>query len=402
MAVYQRDNGEWRVDVWWNGEVVWTTHAPTKTEGQAIHDQAKVDLRAGIDPWLRYEVTPHREATTVADWIETWREGRGLKPRTEANQKSLIDNHIVPSIGKEPLESLTRLKVQRWVKALEADLMPRSIRTVYSILAEALADAADDPATKLKVSPAHRIRLPKPDPTGRDVLTPTQVAILIRYAGDRGFIIEDLAFTGMRAGEYTGRRRHDLTIRKTIEIAGRPDSRRVVARAAADGETAKRPVRGKRGRTKAPASKTPAGARSIVLCDEHAAAWSARLVTHDVDALAVVQSSIMSVRRGRPIAVAYWMVQEVVREARKAAIEAGEDIPDGVTAHWFRVTHRTWLEEAHVPEIAIFGQLGHEPKGVSAAYRRVTPAMREMIRVALNERWAAMQATAPTLRAVSE
>lgn len=399
MAVYKRSNG-WRVDLWWDGRIVWTGHRPTKGEGVAIHNEFKADMRSRRDmaPWKRLEVIPEGKPLTVADWIATWRIGRGLKARTELNQKSLIDNHIIPSIGKEPLETLTRLKVQRWIKALEADLMPRSIRTVYSILAEALADAADDPTTALKVSPAHRIHLPKPDPTGRDALTPAQVGILVRYAGDRGFIIEDLAFTGMRAGEYAARHRHDLTIRKTIEIAGRPRASLMESILAT--EPVKRPAKGKRGRMKANASKTPAGARSIVLCDEHAAEWSARLAAHDVDALAVVDSSTMSVRRGKPMPVAYWLIQEVVREARKAAIAAGEDIPDGVTAHWFRVTHRTWLEEALVPEIAVDGQVGHEPKGVKAAYRRVTPAMQAMIRAALAERWAAMRRATPARRSV--
>lgn len=390
MAVYRRDNGMWRVDVWWDGVVVWSTHTPTKGEGDEIHDEIKTALRKGVpEPWRRYEVAPREERLTVGTWIEKWRQGRGLKPRTTANQNSLIDNHIIPALGKEPLEDLTRLKVQRWVKALDKDLMPRSIRTVYAILSEALGDAADDPSTPIQLSPAHRIRLPKPDPTGREKITSAQLAILVYYAGDRGHIVEDLAFTGMRAAEYCARRRHDLTIRKTIEIAGRPTEGPA---ATEDGERAKRPVRGKRGRTRQPAAKSPAGARSILLCEGHAAAWSARLAGHDLDSLAGVRAGRSSGQRGHPVPVGYWMIANLFQHIREAAVEDGHDIPARISAHWLRLFHRVLLEDALVPERAVDEQLGHEPEGVKAAYRRVTPKMQRMIRDALQETWVEYQA----------
>jgi hypothetical protein len=52
-----------------------------------------------------------------------------------------------------------------------------------------------------------------------------------------------------------------------------------------------------------------------------------------------------------------------------------------------RHTHKTWLIEDDIPEIAQAKRLGHRMPGVRGIYSRVTPAMQQRITEALQDRW---------------
>ncbi|MBV2364682.1 hypothetical protein KUM37_15285 [Streptomonospora sp. NEAU-YY374] len=58
----------------------------------------------------------------------------------------------------------------------------------------------------------------------------------------------------------------------------------------------------------------------------------------------------------------------------------------GFTFNEGRHTHRTWLAEDGVPEVARAARLGHRMRGMGHVYEHVTPAMRDQVRSALEER----------------
>ena len=59
----------------------------------------------------------------------------------------------------------------------------------------------------------------------------------------------------------------------------------------------------------------------------------------------------------------------------------------GMHFHDLRHTHKTWLIEDAIPEIAQARRLGHRLPGVRGVYSHVTPAMQQHITDALQARW---------------
>jgi integrase len=72
----------------------------------------------------------------------------------------------------------------------------------------------------------------------------------------------------------------------------------------------------------------------------------------------------------------------------------------GMHFHDLRHTHKTWLIEDDIPEIAQAKRLGHRLPGIRGVYSHVTPAMQQRITDALQTRWNAHRAR--RLRAVDD
>jgi hypothetical protein len=71
-------------------------------------------------------------------------------------------------------------------------------------------------------------------------------------------------------------------------------------------------------------------------------------------------------------------------------------ILEGMRFHDTRHTHKTWLIEDDVPEIAQSRRLGHRLPGVRGIYSHVTPVMIARITNGLQARWQASHNPAPT------
>jgi integrase len=63
----------------------------------------------------------------------------------------------------------------------------------------------------------------------------------------------------------------------------------------------------------------------------------------------------------------------------------------GMHFHDLRHTHKTWLIEDGIPEIAQACRLGHRLGGVRGIYGHVTPAMRQRMVDVLETRWKSIQ-----------
>jgi integrase len=70
-------------------------------------------------------------------------------------------------------------------------------------------------------------------------------------------------------------------------------------------------------------------------------------------------------------------------------------ILDGMRFHDTRHTHKTWLIEDDIPEIAQARRLGHRLSGVRGVYSHVTPVMTARITNSLQARWQASHAPTP-------
>lgn len=91
-------------------------HARTFATGKAAA-QWKADREADVR--RGDHVDPHAGRIRLEQWCETWLEARGVEESTAAGDRSRIDRHILPAFGRLPLASITRIKVQSWVRQLQ-------------------------------------------------------------------------------------------------------------------------------------------------------------------------------------------------------------------------------------------------------------------------------------------
>ncbi|SKT46766.1 tyrosine-type recombinase/integrase [Mycobacteroides abscessus] len=94
--------------------------------------------------------TPKEDQYTVAEWLKKWIEDirKGdVKPKTERDYRSTINNYIVPFIGSVKLEKLTTDHVRKMIRANQARetddgrKATRSAQKAYVLLNRAVKDA---------------------------------------------------------------------------------------------------------------------------------------------------------------------------------------------------------------------------------------------------------------------
>lgn len=69
----------------------------------------------------------------------------------------------------------------------------------------------------------------------------------------------------------------------------------------------------------------------------------------------------------------------------------------GIHLHDMRHTHKTWMIEDNIPEVAQRDRLGHQLEGVRGVYSHTTPVMEQAIVDAMQRRWHANDGPAFTL-----
>lgn len=86
---------------------------------------------------------PARRAPTVAEFLRTWLES-SVKPRvrplTYAGYRVNVEKHLIPSLGKIPLDQLTPAQVQEMINGrLAAGLSGKSVAYIHQVLRTTLS-----------------------------------------------------------------------------------------------------------------------------------------------------------------------------------------------------------------------------------------------------------------------
>jgi integrase len=197
----------------------------TKKECQQALNEALAALRTGtfVEPSQRTVA-----GFLVEEWLPAMHPPR-VRPSTWLSYRKNVERHIVPALGRLPLQRLTPAQLTAFYRGLLQDghrrrrggLAPKTVRNIHGALHAALRDAVRWGYVARNVAAA--ADLPKSMTPEMQVWSPEQLrAFLDHVRDDRLYAVWLLlATTGMRRGEVAGLRWDDVDL-----DAGRVSPRR--------------------------------------------------------------------------------------------------------------------------------------------------------------------------------
>lgn len=330
-------------------------------------------------------IDPTRGQITVAEWSTTWVEALDVAERTEDQYRGLLRNHILPRWGHTSLADISNIAVATWGKNKRADgYSPTSVTLMTKVLSMMLSDAADErliPANPIR--PRRRGKRPRLKRPERLWATPEQALRIADQASAltgpwAATLILTAAFTGARWGELTGLQRHNTHLhRGTFTIDAEHGALQEI-----------------NGRCSLGPPKTAESARTISLPPFLITLLRTHLDTHTCRHVFVTadgehpRRSNFARRVMRPAA-------DGNRHRRNPPIPTAP-IVAGLTFHGLRHSHKTWLIDASIPEIAQARRLGHTLNDdIQELYSHVAANVEQRLLTALEGQWQHALATTP-------
>jgi integrase len=361
MAWVEQRGTRWRVRFRLpDGSVGTDSSHPTKAAAQLRCKQ--VDIDQATDTYL----DPAAGRITLAQWVTLWEGTHAAGPAKMAAYRSHLRNHILPRLGSVSLTRINRYQIKVFVKDLKTKLADSSVTSIMSLLSMLLREAVAD--RRIGHNPCHNVRVTTGRAPERPAATATQVntiaARITRF--DEQVLVIAAAYTGMRWGELVGLARTNTHLDDgLIRIDPQTGALHELAGTLALGPP-----------------KTPDSARDIHLPPFLITLLRQVLNGHD-------HEQVFTGTRG-----GYLRRSNFNRRTWTPAVDGDPNrgIPPviaGMHFHDLRHTHKTWLIEDDIPEIAQAKRLGHRLPGIRGVYSHVTPAMQQRITDALQKRWQA-------------
>lgn len=337
-------------------------------------------------------IDPTAGQTTVAAWaIPDWIGSLDVDQRTEENYRSFLKVHILPKWATTALADITNSKARTWEKNLRSSRLAKttvdSIMKCFSLM---LSDAADE-----KLIDANPIQTRRRGRRRRTERRPRQIwaephevlatadQVALCYGTGGAILVVTAGWTGARWGELVGLQRHNLHLYddNTGTIVVDPDIGAL-----------HEPSTG--GLFLGP-PKTEASARIITLPPFLVILLRAHLQTHNHPHVFVTPQAELHRRSNfgrrafRPAADGNG--RKVNPDVRLRAVK------QGLKFHGLRHSHKTWMIDDGVPEIAQALRLGHVLQDkVQETYSHVAVAVEQRLLGGLQIRWEKAVASSTT------
>ena len=241
----RRANGEGNIrkrkDGRWEGR--YTAGRDPET-GKAIYKNVLGKTQAEVKEKLKQAIAASQQLdmsrvktytleTWLNIWYETYVEPR-LREKTKNYYRNYIDNHIIPGLGKIPLEELTTIQIQKFYNDLQKNgrvqryqhielkdkgLSIRVVRGIHTLLSNCLEQAVQE--RLILANPAKGCKLPKLEKKEMKILPQGKIGPYLMEADKRGLLA---AFyleltTGLRRGELLALLWTDLDIdNRTVSV----------------------------------------------------------------------------------------------------------------------------------------------------------------------------------------
>jgi integrase len=212
-SIKKRPSGSWRA-----------RYRDDSGKEHAKHFGRRVDAQRWIDEQTTAIMTgqfvdPKAGRLSVREYAAGWERSQVGRNQTLRNLDVALRRHILPRLGALPLSAVTRSDVQGLVKAMEsAGKQPRTVRSVYRVLARLFASAVDD--RRIASTPCRKISLPRVDDTEVHPPTVEQIAAMVDAVPEsyRALVVL-LAGSGVRIAEAIALRPSDVDfLRRTLRV----------------------------------------------------------------------------------------------------------------------------------------------------------------------------------------
>jgi integrase len=190
-----------------------------RREAQAELEAILVDSRRGA---LRRVKVGLLFRDVAAEWLRHGEPGRGWKPTTIKDYRSVVNAHLLPAFGAKRVDAITSRSIERW----RSDWLAETGRTRQAAKLVSVLHAIFERTRKtqgLTVNPVatvERYSVPY-DRASYDFYSPEQVMALARAAASEqdGALYLVAAFTGLRRGELLALRWRDVDFeRQSIRV----------------------------------------------------------------------------------------------------------------------------------------------------------------------------------------
>jgi integrase len=343
---------------------------------------------------LKAELAEHGDlisgSATLGDWLATWRDEiapKEVRPKTMEGYRGVINNYIIPTIGKVKLEKLGPDNVRKLHATMRATPknkkdrelladMPRSewpddlpmLSSTYVLLAHNVLSSALEQAVKekkLRRNPCELVDRPRKRNTEQKALELDEAIRLLEYLGTvkDGALWATYLLTGGRRGEVIGLECE--RIGENIDFSWQLQRIGDIASAPDDFE-----YRHLRGTLYLTRPKSESGWR-IIPNVEPLRSFLALAVGGRKEGLVFSEFD-----DGRP-----WDPDRASK--RWKTVLRGAGLPEDVVLHGSRHTMADLLYYAGVPEDLIPLILGHSSRAMSRKYRTRSKIQMERLRVAM-------------------
>ncbi len=205
-SIRQRPDGSWEARVSLSGGKRKSLYGKTRAEVAKKLTEARRAADQGLP------VATGRN--TVAGFLNRWLEEvarPGVRPSTFAGYRNVVEHHLIPMIGKMPLDRLTPQDVQQLLNQhVAAGLSPRTVQLIRAVLRRALGQAVK--WRMLAYNAAQLVDPPKQRRYQSRVWTPDETRQFLKAVQSDRFaaLYAVAAYLGLRQGEVLALRWDDV------------------------------------------------------------------------------------------------------------------------------------------------------------------------------------------------
>ena len=363
-----------------------------KTAADAWAQEVEVDQRREVF------LDPRTGEATFEEWVHAWRSASHVGAATAAKYDVFLRRHILPRFGRQPIKYINRLAVRGWLKDMHNTHAESTVASVRSLFSSILEEAVEERIIPL--NPCRRVRSTEPQAGERPTVDEYQVAQLAQVSGGQGLMVLTAAYLGLRWGELTGMHTSNLDLKGGTlyihpEVGALHEVSGKLWLGPPKSQAAVRKVRIPPFLVDMLASHLARTGNKHVFLGDEGSYWRRSNHSRRHWRPALVRAGLIGSVRGEDKTwIAKWQDDNRVEQSATYTSEhkavmavARNDKSPSMHFHDLRHTHKTWLIEDGVPEIAQAKRLGHKMRGVQGIYSHVTPEVERRLVAGLQARW---------------